>query len=355
MGWERPSYPKQEVNNAGKVLASDRASPEEIEEATKILNNWRSCHSYPMHVFQIRLNNVTKKIDKDSLTAQRLKRVPSILFKLRRGYHGRKPSMKLFQMQDIGGCRAILSNVDLARKIYSTNYLKSDLKHPLITKKDYITTPKNDGYRSLHLVYSYKSDKEGKKDFNGLLIEIQIRSKLQHLWATAVETVGFMTRQSIKCSEGDKDWTDFFRLVSSAFAKLENCPIVPNTQDDEKELYLEIKQKAINLNIINLLRGWTSAINFIEQKPRDKLKDHFYLLELDIPGEKIIVSSYSEKGKEKAIKDYARAEKKYQGQKEYDVVLVGADTTVNLKKAYPNYFIDTKEFLGYLIKIINKY
>ncbi len=41
--------------------------------------------------------------------------------------------------------------------------------------------------------------------------------------------------------------------------------------------------------------------------------------------------------------------------KEYDVVLVGADTTSDLKKAYPNYFLDTKEFIFYLKKILNKY
>jgi len=41
------------------------------------------------------------------------------------------------------------------------------------------------------------------------LIEIQIRSKLQHIWATAVETVGFFTGQAIKSNEGEKEWNDF--------------------------------------------------------------------------------------------------------------------------------------------------
>ena len=38
---------------------------------------------------------------------------------------------------------------------------------------------------------------------------------------------------------------------------------------------------------------------------------------------------------------------------EYDVVLVGADSVKDLKRAYPNYFLDTKEFLIYLNKILN--
>lgn len=354
MAWEKPKYTGSEINNAGKILSNDKSSKEEIEKAIDILDNWRASHSYPLHVFQMGLNNKSKQIDKNSLTAQRLKRVPSIIFKLIRSYNGRKPSMKLYQMQDIGGCRAVLSNVTLAKELYNNYYLKGDLKHKLVNKKDYINIPKEDGYRSLHLIYAYKSNK-GKKEFNGLLIEIQIRSKLEHLWATAVETVGFITRQSIKCSEGDKNWAEFFRLVSSAFARLENCPTVPNTPENEEELYLKIKEKTKELNIINLLKGWTSAIKYIEQKVKGKSKEHFYLLELDIPAEKLFVSTYTEKEKEKAIEDYSRAEKKYQGRKEYDVVLVGADTTNNLKKAYPNYFVDTREFLNYLTKIINKY
>ena len=35
----------------------------------------------------------------------------------------------------------------------------------------------------------------------------------------------------------------FFRLVSSAFAKIEGCSIVPNTPENKEELCLEIKRK----------------------------------------------------------------------------------------------------------------
>jgi len=34
--------------------------------------------------------------------------------------------------------------------------------------------------------------------------------------------------------------------------------------------------------------------------------------------------------------------------REYDIVLVWADTSNDLKKAYSNYFVDTREFLLYL-------
>ena len=357
MDWEIPEYSKSKVDSAGNTLINEDSTTEQKVGAIKILDSWRAGHSYPMHIFQTRLYNRAKLLDKDSIVAQRLKRVPSILFKLMRKYNGREASMKLSQMQDIGGCRAILPTAELAKELCEKSFLKSNVKHKLINKKDYITYPKKDGYRSVHLIYAFKSDKKGKTVFNGLLTEIQIRSKLQHIWATAVETVDFFTRQSIKCSEGDKDWKEFFRLASSAFARLENCPTVSDTPEDEKELYLKIKEKERNLNIHNLLEGWTNAMTLLDQRTKEKAvsKDDFFLLELDIYSKKLILTSYSKENKERAIEDYSRAEKKYEGNKEYDVVLVSASTTNDLRKAYPNYFVDTREFLKYLTKITTKY
>jgi ppGpp synthetase/RelA/SpoT-type nucleotidyltranferase len=346
-------YSKSQTDKAGEILCYRNNSEEEQNTALEIMNNWRASHSYPMHIFNKRLRRVSEKIDKNALSSQRLKRVPSIIKKLKRKYKGKKATMKLTQMQDIAGCRAVMSSVELARKLYNEQYIKGDLKHILANEKDYIYNPKEDGYRSIHLVYKYHSDK-GKDIYNELLIEVQIRSKLQHIWATAVETVGFFIGQAIKSNEGEKEWKDFFRLVSAAFAKLEKCPRVPNTLNDEKELYLAIKKKEKELNVISKMRHWTNSLKFFEEEGVRK-NDYLFLLELDTIQEKLIITPYSKNQEEKAIKDYSDAEKKIYDKKEYDVVLVGADTTADLKKAYPNYFLDTREFIKYLNKILNKY
>jgi ppGpp synthetase/RelA/SpoT-type nucleotidyltranferase len=188
MVWKKLRYDKSELNKAGQILKNENSPEQEIAKATEILNNWRAAHSYPLHVFQMTLKNVAQRCDKGSLVAQRLKRITSMINKLRRGYEGRKPTMNLSQMQDIAGCRAIVRDVEMAKRMYKDYYLKGNLKHKRVGKKDYITYPKKDGYRSLHLIYEYKSDK-GKTDYDKLRVEVQIRSRLQHLWATAVETV----------------------------------------------------------------------------------------------------------------------------------------------------------------------
>jgi len=106
------------------------------------------------------------------------------------------------QMQDIGGCGAVVSSVQAVRLLHE-RYKRSEIKHKLLSTDDYIAAPKTSGYRSLHLVYSYFSDR--KKTHNGLRIEVQIRSSLQHAWATAVETVGTFIRQALKSSLGEKN------------------------------------------------------------------------------------------------------------------------------------------------------
>ena len=347
-------FGKSKIDWAGSILINESSSTENTEKALDILDTWRAMHKHPMHVFKKRLKRVSEKWDKNSISVQRLKRLPSIVKKLQRCYYGNKPTMNLSQMQDIAGCRAVMANVELVMRLYKEDYLKGDLKHKKVNEKDYITNPKTDGYRSIHLIYRYKSDKKGKMNHNGLLVEVQIRSKLQHLWATAIETVDLFTRQAIKSNEGLPEWMNFFKLVSSAFALMENTPLVPNTPKNEKELYLQIIKKEKELQVIKVMKGWTEGVKVFEEAVKKKPKLQFFLLELDIIGEKLNITGYTKSQEEKAILDYSKAEKRNQGKREYDVVLVGADTTKDLKKAYPNYFVDTGEFLSFLQKIINK-
>lgn len=354
MTWEKIAFNEEQINYAGETLKKQNSTEEEFDKALEILTNWRAVHSYPMHIFQMRLKDKAIKLDGHSFIAQRLKRVPAIIYKLRRKYGEGRSLILLYNMQDIGGCRAVLSDAKLIFKL--PTLLKGEIKHKLIKTNDYITHPKKeDGYRSLHLIYSFKSDRKGKKGYNGLLTEIQIRSRLQHLWATAVETTGFFTRQSLKTHEGDPRVREFFKLISSAFAKMEECPLVPNTPENEKELYLKIKEIEKELNIIKLMKGWKTAKEFFEQEIKSKKNAKLFLLELDILGEETKIKSYTEKEEKQALNDYSSLEKRHSNNKDFDVVLVGVETLKDLKKAYPNYFTDIEEFLKTLEKIINKY
>src|SRR3989338_5946573 len=135
MTWTKPLYGKANVDRAGHVLISKEATEEEKEEALTVLNNWRSSHGYPMNTFQARLRQISKKVDDNALVVQRLKRVPSIIKKLKRE---QTKTMSLSQMQDIAGCRAVLFDVDKVNELTEIYRKSRGLKHKKIREKDYI-------------------------------------------------------------------------------------------------------------------------------------------------------------------------------------------------------------------------
>jgi Uncharacterized protein conserved in bacteria len=195
MDWITPEYDRAEVNAAAKVLLKNHSlSDEEHQWASDIVNNWRYAHNYPLNTFKVTLRSYAKKASPNAIVAERRKRLESILFKL-----DREPKMQLSQMQDIAGCRAIVDSKAGVYRLLEI-YKKSNLKHKLHRVRDYIHNPKASGYRGVHMIYKYNSDKI--KTWNNLKVELQIRTQLQHVWATAVETVGAFTRQALKSSMG---------------------------------------------------------------------------------------------------------------------------------------------------------
>ncbi len=349
MVWTKPIYGKAKVDRAGHILIDENLTEETKEEALTILNNWRSSHAYPMNTFQARLRQMSKKVDENAIVVQRLKRVPSIIKKLKRD---QTKTMSLSQMQDIAGCRSVLLDVNKVNQLTEIYRKSRGLKHKKLREKDYIKNPKKDGYRSIHLIYRYKSDKI--KTYDGLLIEIQIRSKIQHAWATAIEIVDLFTKQAIKSNEGEEEWKEFFRLVSSAFAKMENQNEVEGTPKDNTELYIAIKDKVDKLKIFSKMKNWSQALKVIEPKLKEL---NFFLLELDVSEEtnaRLSIRGYPEGAESIATEHYLEAEKLRGGNPDKDVVLVGAKSVEELKKAYLNYFADSEEFLKYLNSYLEK-
>jgi hypothetical protein len=341
MSWESPKYRREQVNKAGRALAN--AAPDEVpDEALDVISNWRLCHSWPLNTFKLWLLGKALHIDAGSLVAQRLKRLSSIALKLRRF-----PEMKLSQMQDIGGCRAIVATAADVDKLVE-RYKKSDLKHKLVHEDDYIRSPKTSGYRGYHLVYRYNSDKS--TTYNDLKVEVQLRSSLQHAWATAVETVGAFTEQALKSSHGPQEWLRFFELMSAELASRERTAAVPNTPTNRRELRLELREYEAKLGVINRLELYAASIHLPETA--GEMKDaKLFLLELDPNAMQLRVTGYKARELERASADYLRVERRALAGGR-DAVLVSVDSFRALKKAYPNYYMDTHKFIQALKEAI---
>ena len=107
-------FSKSQVDKAGAKLVNPAAwsDESETEDTLEIVNNFRAAHNMPLLIFRIDLTERARKIDLTSTVAQRLKRMPSIEAKLRR-----LSSMRLTQMEDIGGCRAVVRTAGMVLKL----------------------------------------------------------------------------------------------------------------------------------------------------------------------------------------------------------------------------------------------
>ncbi|HEX6687485.1 MAG TPA: RelA/SpoT domain-containing protein [Solirubrobacterales bacterium] len=341
--WTEPRHSRSSVDKAGACYIDPKATQADKDKARLVINNWRSSHSFPLNTLQMNLRSNAAQIDVDPTVAQRIKRLPSIRHKLER-----IPGMKLSRMQDLGGCRAVMSNVEKVTELLNFYRDKAQMKHKLVRQDLYIWEPKESGYRGVHLVYGYHSDK--KDTYNDLKIELQLRSQLQHGWATAVETVGTFTEQALKSSMGDEGWLRFFALMSSALALREETPLVPGTPEDPGELIDELREYASQLQVVDRLSAYGAALQHVEQHLKPGAK-HTFLLELNLSENVLRVSSYTDTTI--AAMAYSSAERKTEGDPMIDVVLVSADSVASLKRAYPNYFLDTTAFLASLSEAVD--
>lgn len=351
--WERdvkhavPEFSVEEVDRAGEMLIEfpdipefmydwtkqDREKFEEWNNAYNVVDNWRASHSFPLNTFQTTLRDKAHRVDSSCFTAQRLKRLWSIEAKLSR----RK--FKLSEIQDIGGCRAILKSVEHVDKLVEI-YSTSDLKHKLERVDDYIRHPKASGYRGVHLIYSYYSDR--KDTYNGHKIEMQFRSPLQHAWATAVETVGTFTSQALKSSRGNKQWLRFFQLMGSAIALREKLPIVPHTPTSCRALIDDLLRYSDELDAISRMQSYGAALRVLDENTENA---HYFLIRLETGAQTVTTIGFKKNELEKAEQQYAALEKQIARAKGGDAVLVSAASLATLKRAYPNYFADTRLFI----------
>jgi len=341
--WVKREYGKGAIDRAGTVLVpwwSGGDGPKDLGQLYMIVHNWRTSHGLPLNAFVVGLRQRVKRVEGNVIVAQRLKRFTALMNKL-----VREPSMKLSQMQDLGGCRAIVSNVAAVDTLYEMYRGGEGLftSEGNLKCYDYIRYPKSDGYRGVHVVGRYAARAITREPWNGHRIEIQLRSQLQHAFATTVETVTTFTGTPLKFGAGPTEWRRFFSLMGSTLALREGTQLVEGTPHDEDELIRELSDAAKALRVPQRLRGWTNALQTLpSQSTRKAFK--WLLLVLDTTKNTINVTGYATTAE--ASQKIAEIERLRR--KDLDAVLVYVASINQLQVAYPNYYADTGEFLNAL-------
>lgn len=332
---------KSQITKAGKTLLSSKTEGER-NKALELISQWRTNHLSPLIVMKIKFSKLLENASIiPILISQRLKRLNSIEYKL-----DLNRNMALGGMQDIGGFRIVVKDakdLNKLKKIIEDNI--ESKRYKLEYSNDYVLNPRPTGYRSIHYIYTFYSKSER---YNGVKLELQIRTKLQHNWATAVETAGIFTQTSLKSGQGPNDWLEFFEIVGSLFAIKEKLNVLTKHQDLKmEELMIKCYHLTSKLRILEILNALRVSAKHIEI---EKIEGDYYILSINFVEKYASIMVFPKKEYQSATSEYLRLEKLI-NPSESAVVLVAANSIKSLKKAYPSYFLDTSEFIDALARV----
>lgn len=312
------TYTKGEYVKLGDKLRTYNSHSDIPIDDLEMLQIFRTSYKEPLsQVFEI-LRNSILKVDKNAIVTYRVKRIESIISKLKRLDKAQLP-----RIEDIAGCRCILKNNEQVYK------LKEILNNELFIKSDrndYISRPKPDGYRSLHLIVQTIDKKSNP-------IEIQLRCEKDHNWATLVEITDQIYNTRIKELGNEEELGRLLFLLSFGINSLQKEEIFELIDLIQKKKFVERISSVFFSNSIKVRKQW-SQIN--------KLKtNNFYLIRVDNQNNSFI-SSYS---------NFFEAETayffQYQKNPTHNIVLTHIPDAKfeQIAKAYSNYTLTFHDFI----------
>jgi ppGpp synthetase/RelA/SpoT-type nucleotidyltranferase len=279
--------------------------------------------------------------------AQRLKRRNTVIDKLLRKNGAGEPLISdVASMHDFAGCRMIFD--DLGELHSFRTYLHSaqtmrNVEHKLRHdpgKYDYIAHPKFTGYRGIHDVYRHfprgSERRQEKKPWDGLLVEIQYRTRAQHAWATAVEISDLLDGERTKFELDTTERGRFFAIASEIIARkheeIHNAFSGTSTQELQAELR-SLEDKMGILRRLELLKQF---------EDEEKLQKHnvlnIYRREDGLPALEVIAFKTAAPAIERASELEAN-------ESSLNAVYVRSDNPKTLRSAYRNYFYDPVDFV----------
>jgi putative GTP pyrophosphokinase len=321
-----PNFPggsKSRVNKAGENIRVNTATEEDL----RVIEEWRAAHRAVLNTFQAILHQRAR--NKNITVAQRHKRKKTVFDKLMR-----QPQMNLSRMDDVAGCRLIFRNI---RELYEfrKEFHKARFKHKRrndTDKYDYIKSPKLTGYRGIHDVYEYDVNSNVGKRLTGLYVEIQYRTLIQHAWATANEVLGSITESQPKFQRGDERITTAMTLASEILARAHEASkgALPNI--DDRALVKKFLTAEKDIELLEMLRGLNP-----ESKAETKNKNTILIFK---DGEALEVKSFRDAPD--ALRGLFTLENEHP---DWDIVLVRAESSTDVRLAFKNYFSDARDFI----------
>jgi hypothetical protein len=315
---------------------------DEVRRVFSVANSWRDSHVLPMKSIRLSIAHRMRHLKLSGDVVARAKRMSSIRGKLRR-----HPG-KLDQMQDLGGCRAIMDDIN------GVNALVAEcqrMPHEVRNHKNYVDHAKPDGYRSHHVIFRFDGEAD-RAMYRGRRVELQIRTNLQHSWATAVEVVGQTRLEELKSGKGSVEWLRFFRLMSDEFSFEEGCELDRVTPERRHRL-TEIRECNNALHAMEVLENHRTTTRYIKSYILSG-DARVFLIRYDNVNHTVSVEGYSDPSVGAMALQHEEMAMEQAGLAQNSAVLVDAKEAASIVSAFPNYFGDVSLFLGRLKAICGK-
>ncbi len=328
-------YSRKSLDKAGIALLDPFTRAEAVEK----VSNWRSTHLPVLREFVEELAKYLALCNVPyAFYSQRIKRMTSIIDKIRNN-----PTMGLGGLQDIGGVRFVFDSMSELQMCQDALTDFSPKGFSFVRETDYIKNPKQSGYRSIHYIYQYHSE---DATYDGLKIELQIRTRLEHSWAMAVETASLISRTSLKANiEDGSVWREFFKLVSAIFAQKENCAVPCVFKDYDHKRYCD--EYLVYYDTHKLLDQLSALRVTVISNVISDAKDGYIVLSINFKEKTVQYRAFPSEEEDKATNLFSQIEQNIESDEA--ALLVSIAKMQEIRNAYPSYFLDTSEFLQALI------
>ena len=321
---------KTKVDKSGLALAKNKFKDEvDFIELEEVFDAYRKAHLQPLSETTIEIQQLLADYGDSYYIAQRLKRKPQIVRKLNR------LSVRLTQLQDIGGCRIIVQKNSDVDKIYAylQNKAANTAGFSIIRATDYREKGRDDtGYRSLHLIL----------ERDGYSLELQIRSRIQHYWAESIERTSVIYGHHLKEKEGAPEVIGYFKHLSDVFCEIEagrepsvaqklridslrgECEQIISSSEKHK-----VFDSYVNEDVIKTLT---------EKEARNPNGLNNWILIFDWNQGAFVSWDIVDKNPDEAVATYVHYEHMYPSDQGYEVVLIGSSEVATVRQTHSHYF-----------------
>ncbi len=206
---------QEKTKDFGKLMTYYRCAMMEIETKFNVLNE-----EFSLEHDRNPINSIKT----------RLKSVPSIREKLERRNIALSLAAVEENLSDIAGVRVICSFVDDVYVLAHALLQQDDVE--LIEKKDYIASPKPNGYRSLHLIVGIPIFLKHEKRI--MKVEIQLRTIAMDFWASLEHQLRYK-KDFLFSNEMAKELQECAELSAVLDSRMDNLRKSVSGSDDKQQ------------------------------------------------------------------------------------------------------------------------